>query len=476
MAGNLLILEYIFVQSYLMKVISPLILLWALIPLVIFSQSIRFYGNGVNAPDQDRIKIPLTATSPVNVSGNFTIEFWIKCQASNNNGTVSAASNGDGWITGNIIFDRDIYGNGDYGDFGLAIGSGSGLPSSYRVVAFGIDRSGNGITIRGNTHVADNQWHHIAITRNTSTGQIRLYVDGNQDASGTGPTGNVNYRIGRSTSYPNSDPFIVLGAEKHDAGAAYPSYNGLMDELRISNVIRYTSNFTPPTAPFTTDANTMGLYHFNENSGTTANDVSGASGGPSHGTLNVGGTPAGPVWSTDSPFGTLPVKWVDFKAEKQADKVILRWQVIQNGESGRFEAERSAGGTIYEKIGEIPAQFHCADPCHYVFTDQRPVKGKNVYRIKYISSLNHTEYSKSVSLYLESRDDYRIIASGNTVLLISEERVDELIVWGSDGKRLLEFRSLPAGAYRWAIKYSGVLFVHIRLSDGRFRTHRLILQ
>ena len=34
-----------------------------------------------------------------------------------------------------------------------------------------------------------------------------------------------------------------------------------MDEIRISNNIRYTSNFTPSTTAFTTDANTKLLLH-----------------------------------------------------------------------------------------------------------------------------------------------------------------------------------------------------------------------
>ena len=77
-----------------------------------------------------------------------------------------------------------------------------------------------------------------------------------------------------------------------------------MDELRISNSLRYNSTFTPSTDAFTTDANTMALYHFDEGTGTTVADSSGATGGPSNGTVSVGGSPTGPEWSTDTPFTT----------------------------------------------------------------------------------------------------------------------------------------------------------------------------
>ena len=46
---------------------------------------------------------------------------------------------------------------------------------------------------------------------------------------------------------PESDPFLVIGAEKHDAGSLYPSYRGWIDEVRLSTVRRYTgSGFTRP--------------------------------------------------------------------------------------------------------------------------------------------------------------------------------------------------------------------------------------
>jgi hypothetical protein len=259
--------------------------------------SLRFYGHGVN--DIDRVKIRIDAPArPVDVGTDFTFEFWMKANLGENTGAASCNQN-DGWITANIIFDRDIFGNGDYGDYGIALSNGR--------IAFGVNNGSAGTTLCGATNVADGVWHHIALTRNSANGQLRIFVDGTLDGQVTSVLGNLSYRDGRTTSYPNSDPFLVIGAEKHDAGSQYPSYNGLIDEVRVSNSLRYTSNFTRPSAPFTTDANTVALYHFDEGpagacTGTIL-DSSGASGGPSNGECKYGGAaPAGPVYTTDTPF------------------------------------------------------------------------------------------------------------------------------------------------------------------------------
>lgn len=266
--------------------------------------SLRFFGNGVAAPQQDRVKIRLDGPArPVDVGAtDFTVEFWMK--AGSGNGSGNCVSGGDGWINGNILIDRDVFGGGDLGDYGLSLFGGNGR------IAFGVAVGGSGQTLCGATNVIDGAWHHIAATRRASDGLLRLFVDGQLDASADGPDGDASYADGRSTGYPDSDPFLVLGAEKHDAGAAYPSYRGWLDELRLSTVLRYTGSFTPPAAPFTSDAATAALYHFDEGpvgpcTGMVL-DSSGAAGGPSDGTCEYGGSPAGPLYSADSPFHPPP--------------------------------------------------------------------------------------------------------------------------------------------------------------------------
>ncbi len=253
--------------------------------------SLRFYGTGRDGVD--RVIIPLDAPPrPVDVAGDFTIEFWLKALPGEN-AAPSCFPSEDNWIYGNVVIDRDVYFAGDYGDYGISLADGR--------VTFGVNNGAEGATLCGSADVADGRWHHIAVTRSAADGALAIFVNGQLDAQGSGPTGDVSYRDGRTTQYP-ADPFLVIGAEKHDAGPEYPSFRGWIDEVRISRIVRYRNPFEPPVAPFISDVNTVALYHFDEGSGTMVYDTADAPGGPSHGMLRIGGSPAGPEWSVDTPW------------------------------------------------------------------------------------------------------------------------------------------------------------------------------
>src|SRR5262249_4028810 len=172
-------------------------------------------------------------------------------------------------------------------------------------IVFGVSGDGTGDrTICGTRSVLDDLWHHVAVERRRSDGHLWIFVDGVLEAQGDGPDGDVSYPDDATPADPN-DPFLVLGAEKFDSGSPFSGY---LDELRVSTTLRYSGVFTRPRAPFTADADTVALYHFDDATGGVANDASGATGGPCNGTLEVGGTPTGPEWASTvvAPLGGSP--------------------------------------------------------------------------------------------------------------------------------------------------------------------------
>src|ERR1700680_2415276 len=145
--------------------------------------SLRFHGNG--SADIDRVKIPIDAPArPADVAMDFTLEWWMKATlAENNTAPCTVGTLGmDVWTTGNVMFDRDILGAGDYCKYGVSILGGR--------VAFGVAVGTTGLTLCAPVNVADGVWHHVAVTRNGTSGQIAIFVDGAGDgAAASGPAG-----------------------------------------------------------------------------------------------------------------------------------------------------------------------------------------------------------------------------------------------------------------------------------------------
>ncbi|MBK6767308.1 MAG: LamG domain-containing protein [bacterium] len=294
------------------------------------AQSLEFFDY--TGPDVDRVKIRVddetnSLPGPVVDVGamDFTIEFWMKASPDNDQPAVACGANIN-WIYGNIMLDRDRY-NQDR-KFGLSIAGDK--------LIFGVSGDGTGDrTICGVTDVTDNVWHHIAIGRRRSDGFMYLLVDGNLESSANGPDGDISYPDdGIPGNYCNgpcdySDPFIVLGVEKHDADPAnYPGFTGNLTELRISDTLRYVNNYPTPAARFTSDARTLGLYHFTEGAGDTLHDSSNHPQGPNHGIRYFGGTPAGPLWSIESPFADALPAINDLTLAVDSGTATLRWSAI----------------------------------------------------------------------------------------------------------------------------------------------------
>ena len=74
--------------------------------------ALRFYGTG--SGDIDRVKVSLDGPAGQSPSADvgatdLTLEWWMKAKQSENQSAACATGN-DNWITGNIIFDRDVWG------------------------------------------------------------------------------------------------------------------------------------------------------------------------------------------------------------------------------------------------------------------------------------------------------------------------------------------------------------------------------
>lgn len=141
----------------------------------------------------------------------YTIDLWLKLGSQNKWGFILGIDSGsiDGFV---LRF------NGTNGNRGIEYGIlTSYIGSIFNKIPFPVD----------------GQFHHLAISCDGVT--TRLFIDG--IISGT--TGSP------SIVFPNSR--FTIGGRENITGEESAS---IIDELRISNKPRWTSNFTPPTKPY----------------------------------------------------------------------------------------------------------------------------------------------------------------------------------------------------------------------------------
>jgi hypothetical protein len=169
--------------------------------------SILFDGTG------DYLNV--STNTAFTIAGDFTVELWYRASATN-------AALIPFFNTSDHLF---------------YIGYSGGNPV-YDVFSGGSNRT----TLNAISGWSLNTWYHVAYVRSGST--IKIYHNGTQTTSGTW-SATVN------TGNPNQ-----IGLY----GGSY-LFQGHIDELRVSNTARYTTNFTAPTTPFVNDANTVLLIH-----------------------------------------------------------------------------------------------------------------------------------------------------------------------------------------------------------------------
>jgi cysteine-rich repeat protein len=153
---------------------------------------------------------------------------------------------------------------------------------SGKTLQFGSENGlGTALVTEPSAPCGNNAWHHVAGCRTINGSQVTytVYFDGQPAGSVTGST---------SAIAAASLPYI--------GGVAYvqDGLSGSIDELRISNTLRYVGAFTPERR-FSADASTIALFHFDEGSGTTATDSSANA---------LTATLVGTSWSQDT--GYLP--------------------------------------------------------------------------------------------------------------------------------------------------------------------------
>lgn len=186
-----------------------------------------YLGDGTS----DNLALPTNAS----VTGPFTIECFVRFN------TAPGARPNTNW--------QMLYAGKDSNTYWL-------LYSNYCQIALG----GKYGAFNFGSTMTTGTWYHLAFVRHNS--DYKIYFNGT-DCGTAVDDGNWSTRDGAFDFFGTGVNYIG------DYSAFTRGINGYIDEFRISNVARYTANFTPPASRFNNDANTLLLIHADGTNGST---------------------------------------------------------------------------------------------------------------------------------------------------------------------------------------------------------------
>ena len=87
-----------------------------------------------------------------------------------------------------------------------------------------------------------NQWNHIALVRDGSDSSMHFYLNGTESSQTSG-----NALIDTNVQWGGTTEYLSFGYHYWMAGSSGHNAKMVIDDVRISKSVRYTSNFTAPT-------------------------------------------------------------------------------------------------------------------------------------------------------------------------------------------------------------------------------------
>jgi hypothetical protein len=319
--------------------------------------------------------------------------------------------------------------------------------------------SSSPVGISSTTTIGDDQWHHVAATRD-ATGNVILYVDGVQDGTGTdnlpfyGSTTNIGERI-----LTNGGHFL-----------------GNIDEVRIWSGAR-TQGEIQSTMNQELVGNETGLIaYYNFNQGTAGGNNSGLTtlidANGNNGTLNdfalIGATSN---WISSS--FPLPVELIEFRGFKDEKAINLQWKTASELNNSGFEIEKSNDGKEWNRINFIDGNGTATKVNDYQYQDTNPFSGLNYYRLKQIDFDGAFEYSKVIAINFSKERELQFYPNpvSDKFQIVGIEE-GEIVIMDYMGKTILQtnFKGSEIDISELA---NGIYFVKVS-SKNQIWTKRLI--
>lgn len=177
----------------------------------------------------------------------------------------------------------------------------------------------------------------------------------------------------------------------------------------------------------------------------------------------------------------LPAIFGNFTAEKVNITAVLKWTTVTEINVDRFVVERTVDGRNYTEVGAVKATGNSTRVQSYTFTDLKPVKGTNIYRIRLVDRDNKSNYSDAKSLVFSDIKNLISLAPNpardKVVLTVKENRKPlQVKLFNNLGEQVASFtlsgESMPIDISRFT---TGAYYISIT-GEGINQKEKLIIQ
>lgn len=107
-------------------------------------------------------------------------------------------------------------------------------------------------------------------------------------------------------------------------------------------------------------------------------------------------------------YGVLPIELLFFKGSKGLNKISLSWATASELNFDYFDLEKSSDGKSFQSIAKVNGHGSTNIRHDYSFNDEKPLMGKNYYRLKSVDFDGYTEYFNVVMVDFDGKKNFSI--------------------------------------------------------------------
>lgn len=174
----------------------------------------------------------------------------------------------------------------------------------------------------------------------------------------------------------------------------------------------------------------------------------------------------------------LPVTLVSFSATKESGTAFLKWSTTFETNSDHFEVQRSSNGKNWNQIGIVASNGESTSLKDYSFTDIRPMRGENLYRLKMIDKDQSFAYSRIQGVRFEDTvQDLSVYPnpSADFVYIRDAGNVEKVSVTDLKGNTVYQSGELEKGEINVKNLLAGPYAVKVLRKNGQTTVQKIIV-